>query len=161
MNHFVHHVPCYTMTIQRIHYWPAGSLLWLILRIVSVTKTLHNHVFSGFRRAVKGAPSTAARRLVHRYCGQEFIHTFWIHVQSTPFMQHFTNTCSYCLWTWWQPRSIKYNILHWHDCNNYNINQSIYKWFTNYVDLDLEAKHSCTFDTCMIYFFLNFNKLLL
>lgn len=46
VNHFVHHVPCYTMTIQRIHYWPAGSLLWLILRMIGVAKMLHNHIFN-------------------------------------------------------------------------------------------------------------------
>lgn len=36
VNHFVHHVPCYTNTIQRIHYGPDCSPLWLILKIISV-----------------------------------------------------------------------------------------------------------------------------
>lgn len=36
VNHFVHHVPCYTNTIQRIHYGADCSPLWLILKMITV-----------------------------------------------------------------------------------------------------------------------------
>lgn len=46
VNHFVHHVPCYT--IQKNHYRSAGSPLWLVLRKISVVApALHNLIQCG------------------------------------------------------------------------------------------------------------------
>lgn len=68
-NHFVRHVPCNAVAVQRIHYCPAGSLLWLTLRMISLAKTRKRPRFqcgSESRRAVRRAPPAAAGRSVHR-----------------------------------------------------------------------------------------------
>lgn len=68
VNHFVHHVPCYT--IQRNHYGSAGSPLWLVLRKISVVApALHNLLFNAevsSNKAAERAPSTARMRSQQR-----------------------------------------------------------------------------------------------
>lgn len=75
VNHLVHHVPCNTMTIQRIHYWPVGSLLWFILRMISIAKTLHNHIFNA-----EAGPSRLSNMLPLLLQGGQCTEAWWCQV---------------------------------------------------------------------------------